>query len=60
VSSEKVRVTIRLPKPLLKRIDTYAESNAREFGVPVPREVAIRVLLTEALEICDRVGKRAP
>jgi hypothetical protein len=44
--SDNVRVTIRLPRPLLNRIDTHAGAQAREFGVPVPREAAIRALLT--------------
>ena len=50
-------MNVRIPRPLVERVDDYARQRNRETGLTVTRSEAVRVLLTDAL---DRAGRTAP
>lgn len=59
-----VQTAIRLPKGLVRLLDSFAKAKSAETGVTVSRAAAIRLLVTEGLqkhkfEFSPTYGKRS-
>lgn len=53
--AEKARVVfVRLPEPLIRRVDAHAKYLRSSTGMTVSRTDAVRALLTEALDAKKR------
>jgi hypothetical protein len=58
VSVKQMHVNMKLPRDLVKSVDTFAKHQAAETGVNYTRTDAVRHLLTHALAHLGKAAKK--